>query len=291
MEKVKLLVIVKSAPQYTERRVKVRGNWLGQYSVREAWTHGQQKGAQRSKPVGVPVQISESLIFYVAAYFVVGRSKDPAVRRRVAKEQEQHGDVFEADPIDDYETMTSKTQWTLMWSLKQDYTYLAHVDDDAVLIFSNFLPWLAGQPRQKFYAGHQHLWLGVKRCDTPEQIKKNCVPPAAYPVRPGHDDYPPFASGFAYVISRDAAASAPQHALAHLSGPGLPGNVEDAMLGVLLDEANIHLTNVKEFYHWQHDGGRCPASYKLLVLGNAPDYVLDYIARNEKNKQPLCTGL
>ena len=92
-------------------------------------------------------------------------------------------------------------------------------------------------------------------------------------------------------MSRDAVASASQHALAHMSTPGLPGNVEDTMIGLLLSEAGIRLTHVKEFRHWTYDGGYCPASYKRLVVGNAPDYVLERIAKNEKNKQPLCSGL
>ena len=158
---LKLLVTVKSAPQNTERRKKIRTNWLNYCTVRKnVWLSDRypvDSGTFKRQSGGTDVSrhASKTVTFDVTCFFMVGQSKDKKVTQRLSDEQKASGDLRQLDVLDKYDRLTSKTLTILHWSLQHHSDYLLQVDDDTMVFFSNLLPWLATQPRKKFYAGHK----------------------------------------------------------------------------------------------------------------------------------------
>ena len=233
---------------------------------------------------------SKTVTFDVTCFFMVGQSKDKKVTQWLSDEQNAFEDIRQLDVLDKYDRLTSKTLTILHWSLQHHYDYLLQVDDDTMVFFSNLLPWLATQPRKKLYAGHKmrNRDLSIIWCE--KKVDKNCVHKFVFPFL--RDMYPPFANGFGYVLSRDVVTAVLSRGIAHLiTFPGLPGNVDDAMVGLLANETNVSLVPVKEIVHWSRCGRRCPHGYKLLVVGEAPQPALGRLALNERHGLDLCTGL
>ena len=271
-----LLVVVKTAPGNAGRRRLVRTLWAAKCARGELFFPSDGGGAEN-----------------VRCVFVVGGG-DSAKRRSLDEEQRQHGDLILAPMVDTYGTMTSKTMWTLQWSIRSYcFRHLMMIDDDAVVLFSRLLPFLStthAQRQSNFYTGHSHWGHLVYHCKV--KPHPNCVDPTIYPAT----KFPPFASGFSYILSRDAVEKAVQMALVHVSQPlTLPGNTEDAMVAHVLAEAGVHLQNHRGFLHWQSTEERCPAvssfDKEVVVVGNADDYVLQQVAENDAKGVPLCSGL
>lgn len=269
-----LLVVVKTGPgeKYLKRRNLTRDLWMRR--CRSGRLFG---SAKMTSPKSLAVE----------CLFLSGESNDQHITAALKREAAQHGDLYVAPFQDNYKAMTAKTQWSLLWSLIQPKTfdYILMIDDDAYVAFSNFLPWLLEKPREKFYSGHLHFNRKVVHCHR-DPTHPNCIDFNLLP----HAFYPPFASGFAYVLSRDAAAASVQRTVARAT-QGLPGNVEDAVLGMLLQESAIALQPEEGFVHWVDEHRRCPRQAVVLVVGNAPEDVLTNLARNELHGEPMCHRL
>ena len=276
--KLVLLVIVKTGPDYFKRRENVRALWFDKCR--------NETLISKSSPASVRYAAEQ---IAVHCLFVAGQPADAEVKKKLEDEVlKKKGDLFLAPVKDNYEMMTVKTQWILLWAVTnmdpaQRWDYVMMIDDDAFVAFTKFLPWLLGQPRRGFYAGHQHFARGVYRCET-DPGHPNCVYRNVYP----ENVYPPFASGFGYIISRDVARLSVLRAITRIKKPGLPGNVEDAMLGVMLRESGIQLINHPGFIHWWDEGRSCRSGKDLLVVGNAPPAVLEQLRKNEQDQVDLC---
>ena len=275
---ISLLVMVKTGPTYFERRETVRSLWLDRCRRKRLIPPGASARARHA-----------ASLVNVSCLFVTGQSPQADVRRKVDAEVHSKGDLFSAPVPDGYATMTTKTQWILLWSLLDSsrwYDYVLLIDDDAFVAFTNFLPWLVKQPRKRFYAGHQHYERNVYRCED-NPTHPNCVYRDMYPA----DTYPPFASGFGYIMSRDVVKQSVLRAIVRTKRPGLPGNVEDAMLGVLMEEAGVAVSDQPGFVHWIDESGNCQNGDNILLIGNAPENVLRVLRSNEENNRDLCTNV
>ena len=284
-----LLVVVKTGPRYFERRNITRRLWLNRCRGKQLAPQRQQR--MRREDPSMQAQNHRSSLeerIGIECLFLTGQSTEENINAELRREGMLHKDLIVAPLQDGYDVMSAKTQWTLVWSLlgsRRNFEYVLLVDDDTYVVFSNLIPWLLEQPRQEFYAGHLHYDRQVKHCHRfPHH--RNCVDQEAF----GEAAYPPFASGFAYILSRDAAISSVLRTVAKSSRP-LPGNVEDAMLGVLLRESGIHLTAEEGFVHWVDESRRCTHRAAILVVGNAPGQILERMAMNEQQGIALCTGL
>eukprot|EP00117_Sycon_ciliatum_P030283 scpid66466/ scgid23914/ Lactosylceramide 1,3-N-acetyl-beta-D-glucosaminyltransferase A; Lactotriaosylceramide synthase A; UDP-GlcNAc:beta-Gal beta-1,3-N-acetylglucosaminyltransferase 5A len=274
-----LLLVVKTGPTYFERREITRNLWLSQC------TSGNIFGSDDTLTVEERQMVKQVT---VECLFLTGASENSTVMARLREEVAKKGDLFLAPFVDGYGKMTAKTQWCLTWSLVREkrYDYLLMVDDDAYVSFRSFIPWLLEQPRHGFYSGHLHYNRVVYHCAKyPEH--PNCVDT---PLLKGQRQYPHFASGFAYVISHDVAALSVLEVMRYIS-EGLPGNVEDAMLGTLLYAAGVSMRDERGFVHWADENRRCPLGARVLIVGNAPIDVLTTLSENDRTGKPICFGI
>ncbi|XP_065190035.1 uncharacterized protein LOC135820911 [Sycon ciliatum] len=305
VERVRLKVLVKTGPKNGQQRSNVRFNWVDKCNLgllhrkRLNAEHGRvQYGRQLSLLKDVYYNIpghkyvgeGGRTILDVACMFVTGRDANAAENARLQQEFDENGDIMMGNFTDSYDVMTAKTVWMLQWSVETlQYDYVMLIDDDATIIWSNFVPLVLASARERLYCGHQHTTLGAKHCENDtkgEMLKKNCVSWKQY----NKADYPPFASGFAYFVSRDVARVIVRSALLRLTTPGLPGNVEDAMVGVLAKDGGIDLTPSPRFVHYGHDNvpRACRQQPAPAVFGNAEQYILNTLTSKGKNGQLLC---
>ncbi|XP_065175349.1 uncharacterized protein LOC135805264 [Sycon ciliatum] len=275
-------ILVKTGPTYFERRELTRKLWFNRCRSR----HFVPDGPKADEHMDVLKNVRTLCQFYT------GQSESADVMTRLRAEVESKEDVFVAPIMDGYDTMTSKTLWALHWYQLQQPTsdYLMLVDDDAYVVFENLLVWLMQQPRKRLYTGSPHPEQNrdVVRCALYSR-SKNCINDNHMAVIKDKT-YPPFASGFSYIVSRDIAIHAVRQALTQASS-ALPGNVEDAMLGFLLHKAGASLTRAPGFLHWKLMHGKCSRSTPLLVVGNVPMTTLMKMARNERLGKNPCYGL
>ncbi|XP_065194981.1 uncharacterized protein LOC135826279 [Sycon ciliatum] len=285
VQSLSLLLIVKTGPDYFQRRQVTRRLWFSRC------TSGQLYGNRSD--LTLKKQWMMKLVT-VECLFLIGNSANATVMRKLKEEIAQKGDVFLAPFADGYDRMTSKTQWSLMWSLRRDnhYDYLMMVDDDAYIVLHHLIPWLLSQPRHEFYSGHLHKNRGMIHCSSSassRQRHQNCVDGSS-PVFKGKRQYPPFASGFAYILSRDVVQLSVQEVVRYVSDV-IPGNIEDAVLGTLLNGAGVSLRDEKGFVHWADERGRCPANVTIIVVGNARANDLAKLEENDRTGKAICFGL
>ncbi|XP_065190044.1 uncharacterized protein LOC135820915 [Sycon ciliatum] len=305
VERVRLKVLVKTGPKNGQRRRNVRFNWVDECNLgllhrkrlnaeHDRVQYGRQLSLLKDAYYNIPgheyVGEGGRTILDVACMFVTGRDANAAENARLQQEFDENGDIMMGNFTDSYGVMTAKTVWMLQWSVETlQYDYVMLIDDDATIIWSNFVPLVLASARERLYCGHQHTTLGVKHCEDDtngEMLKKNCVSWKQY----NKADYPPFASGFAYFVSRDVARVIVRSALLRLTTPGLPGNVEDAMVGVLAKDGGIDLTPSPRFVHYEHDNvpRACRQQPAPAVFGNAAQYILNTLTSKGKNGQLLC---
>ncbi|XP_065194948.1 uncharacterized protein LOC135826248 [Sycon ciliatum] len=285
VQSLSLLLIVKTGPDYFQRRQVTRRLWFSRC------TSGQLYGNRSDLTLKKQWMMKQVT---VECLFLIGTSADFTVMTKLKEEIAQKGDVFLAPFADGYDRMTSKTQWSLMWSLRRDnhYDYLMLVDDDAYVVFRHLIPWLLSQPRHEFYSGHLHKNRGMINCSSSpssRQSHPNCVDGSS-PVFKGKRQYPPFASGFAYILSRDVVQVSVQEVVRYVSDV-IPGNIEDAVLGTLLNGAGVSLRDEKGFVHWADELGRCPVNVTIIVVGNARANDLAKLEENDRTGKPICFGL
>ncbi|XP_065182551.1 lactosylceramide 1,3-N-acetyl-beta-D-glucosaminyltransferase A-like [Sycon ciliatum] len=279
-----VLLIVKTGPGYFKRRQITRDLWFSRCTSGDLF--GDSKSLNWTEH-----QLLKDV--NVECLFLAGVSEKKDVMEALRKEKETKGDIFLAPFVDNYHRMTAKTQWTLLWSLQREkpYDYIMLVDDDTYIVFRQLLPWLLRQPRQRLYSGHRHgnnNLVPVVLCSA-DPRNPNCIKKLPAFLK-GRSTYAPFAAGFAYVLSRDVVSLVVQDALQYITdGDGLPGNVEDAMVGGLANSTGVSLRDEPGFIHYMDE--KCSADTLILVLGNAPSRVLVKMMVNEEAGKPVCFQL
>eukprot|EP00117_Sycon_ciliatum_P000697 scpid40443/ scgid6662/ Lactosylceramide 1,3-N-acetyl-beta-D-glucosaminyltransferase A; Lactotriaosylceramide synthase A; UDP-GlcNAc:beta-Gal beta-1,3-N-acetylglucosaminyltransferase 5A len=266
-----LFVAIKSGPARVERRNRLREMWV------QSCLNGEASHAARKKKS------------FVSCAFVVGKANAETLRKDVIAEQKEHNDMILAPMPEGYSRMTAKSLWIFLWfHSNHQHHFLMITEDDALVMFNTLLPWIGVQPRARFYAGHYHAAPIVYRCPDAANTNPDCVSREAY----SKDLYPRFASSFAYVVSRDITLLAAHTALGRIAFPGLPGNAEAAMVGVLLDENGIDLVDAKAFINYRLE--MCPeiaGTGDIMVVGNAPQDIMEKLAENIDHKKPVCAGV
>ncbi|NXH52374.1 B3GN5 glucosaminyltransferase, partial [Rhabdornis inornatus] len=202
-----LLILVPSAPAHRERRLAVRDTWGGPWG---------ESGTPPSRTVfvlGVPPSSSSS-----------------DTQRELLAEWRQHGDILQGDFGDTYANLTWKTLLLLRWARAccEGAAFLLKADDDvfvnAPAVATHLATWPAAPPR--LYLGRVHWGVAPNR----DPRSRHHVPAAIY----GAARYPPYCSGTAYVLSRQAATAV----LA--AAPALPLALpEDVWVGVAAGRAGL----------------------------------------------------
>ncbi|XP_075527611.1 beta-1,3-galactosyltransferase 5-like [Dermacentor variabilis] len=134
--------------------------------------------------------------------FLLGKTQDPEVQRKVFAEQGLYGDIVQGDFLDTYRNLTYKTVMLIRWArekcsgvsfvLKTDDDMLVSVWDLAVVVNS-----LEGVKRTMWGYLHRHS-TPIRNVSSKWYVSRKEYAP---------DTYPPFLSGTGYLISGDSIAA------------------------------------------------------------------------------------
>lgn len=133
---VSILVIVKSAVNYFERRESIRKTWylngnIGSYKFKTVFFVG---ACDQINPVPAKLLQTKGFSHWTPAH----------CRDEIAKESKLFGDIIQSSGIDSYYNNTVKTFMTLRWIHERCPTDFAlAIDDDYVVEIDNFLDYVA----------------------------------------------------------------------------------------------------------------------------------------------------
>ena len=151
---------------------------------------------------------------------------------------QMRGDVVPLAVPDDYPHLGQKVLAALQWALNHVETkYILKADEDTWVHVDRLTSWLhdlAANPAGGWYGG-----MAVRA--TVERTGKWAVASDQYAA----SEYPPYAKGGGYVLSRTAAARIVDAIRSGLSP--LLSNVEDATIGLAAVALNISLTHIAGF--------------------------------------------
>ncbi|EDV26775.1 uncharacterized protein TRIADDRAFT_4648, partial [Trichoplax adhaerens] len=207
-----LVLVINSRPTNHQRRKNIRMTWGNNTAI-------------------------NNLIGTTSAWrlvFVIGRSNVTKIQQAVEKEASYYQDLVMGTFTDNYANLTLKTVFAMKWA--QHYCkpfYLFKGDDD---IFLN-------APRLMEYVGYQLLgnstnfWVGRVNKQLGQLLvvrkkgHKYYVPYSDY----GKRFFPPFCSGFAYIMSADVVTKM----LSVQPSVKLLKMVDDAYLGILAEKVKV----------------------------------------------------
>lgn len=224
--RLKLLVLVTSAPSHGAARAAVRLTW-GHYAARAD----------------------------VALAFVLG-APPAALRAAVEAEDALYGDVIVGRSLDSYSNLTLKTLSMLEWT----DTYcpraprLLKTDDDMFINIPRLLEFAAARANAT-----RTVWGKVVRKSLPKRTTKSkyYVSPVQFPGKV----FPDFATGPAYLLTADCVrallAAAPAEPYVRL---------EDVFVtGVLASKLNITRRHAPEFYNKKVAAHPCAIQRGLAI--------------------------
>ncbi|NXH93041.1 B3GT4 galactosyltransferase, partial [Edolisoma coerulescens] len=200
-----LLILVPSAPSHSSQRLAVRDTWGG------SWGHS--GATPRARTV-----------------FVLGAAPSPPSQRELLGEWRRHGDILQGDFGDTYGNLTRKTLLLLRWarSCCGGVPFLLKADDDVFVNVPAVATYLATwrHPPAQLYLGRVHWGVVPNR----DPRSRHHVPEGLYPA----PRFPPYCSGTAYVLSRQAATAVLEAApRVPLVGP------EDVWVGLCARRAGV----------------------------------------------------
>ncbi|NXT72789.1 B3GT5 galactosyltransferase, partial [Chaetops frenatus] len=182
-----LLLLIPSAAAHLERRSAVRHTWGGAAPPGGHTWPGALPGALRTRSV-----------------FVLGTGGSPWRQREVLREWRRHGDILQGDFPDTYANLTWKTLLLLRWARAccAGAPFLLKADDDVFVnvaaVATHLAAWPAAPP-PRLYLGRVHRGVAPNR----DPRSRHHVAVATYAA----PSFPPYCSGTAYVLSRQAAAA------------------------------------------------------------------------------------
>lgn len=130
------------------------------------------------------------------------------------------------------------------------FQYLLVANQDILVNWQTFFPWLAASPSRNFYAGSPVQSMKVPR----DQSAKFYVPEKVYSA----NEYPPMANGYGYVMSSDVV----YRILAIADKEAVVG-ADDAMVGLLASRLGISVTPVSGF----REATACSEKFPMLLSG------------------------
>ncbi|XP_027767165.1 beta-1,3-galactosyltransferase 4-like, partial [Empidonax traillii] len=174
-----LLVLVPSAPSHLPRRLAVRDTW--------------GRPPPTTTPSSPPV---------TRTLFVLGVPPTPNSQRELLREWRLHGDLLQGDFGDSYSNLTLKTLLLLRWALTccGGAPFVLKADDDTFVnppAIATYL--LSPSTPRRLYLGRVHWRVAPDR----DPRSRHHVPARLY----RDSAFPPYCSGTAYVLSRQAAAA------------------------------------------------------------------------------------
>ncbi|GFS01014.1 beta-1,3-galactosyltransferase 1-like [Elysia marginata] len=208
-------VIIPSTPDDVKTRDVIRETW-GSVALGLRWP---------GKPLSLTVRIT----------FVLGVTDKN--NRNV--EDVLHDDILQFDVAETYRNLTRKILLSLQWVLSscKDVQYVVKVDQDTFANLPLLLSFLKHHGEGNSIYGYIYPGGSVNRGTTGWGVSKEL-----YPL----DQFPVYASGTAYVMSKSAVETLIEMSPHFLSIP-----IEDAFItGVLATAGSVDRVHVDGFTHW-----------------------------------------
>jgi hypothetical protein len=209
---VKLLIIIISAPGHFNQRAAIRLTW-GHYTLRSD----------------------------VAIAFLIGKTDDEDVKKKMELEMNLYDDILLANFKDSYKNLTLKTmamlEWTSSYCSKADY--LLKADDDMFINVGNLLKFIESKGEEdkkepKFYGRLVEGWKPVRSEDSQYFLPFDQF---------SESTFPDFVTGPAYLFSTGIVQS--------FFEKGMESRflqLEDVfMTGVIAEAMNVTRVRVAEF--------------------------------------------
>ncbi|KAG7301702.1 hypothetical protein JYU34_014679 [Plutella xylostella] len=168
---MRLMMLICSAPSHFHRRLAIRLTWGYKANRRD-----------------------------IAVAFLLGQTESYRINQLIDQEDKLWGDVIRGQFIDTYSNMTLKTLSLLDWvsAYCQLVPRILKVDDDVFINVPKLLDFITAQADSVWT-----IWGNVRSTYSPnrERGSKYYVSKVIYPS----NEYPPFASGPAYLMTSDVA--------------------------------------------------------------------------------------
>ncbi|XP_041472218.1 beta-1,3-galactosyltransferase 5-like [Lytechinus variegatus] len=228
--RIKLLVLVKSAPSHRSHRD----------AIRETYASGIKE-----------YRVSARVLF------VLGNTEDEQDRKAIGVEAELYGDVLQVDFTDHYYNLTIKLVMSLKWVVNfcRDTEFVMSIDDDVMLDVVTLVQDLEALPMERqsdFFLGKPNTYPPNRNVFSKWYIPRELYPEDTYPVSP---------FGHGYVMSQDVVQKLYEASTECL--PRVP--FDDVYCGMLLQRRNIEIVNRLNFYKELHPKRRSK-DYVMLEL-------------------------
>lgn len=248
---IHLLILVKSSLNHFDRRRTIRQTW-----------------GFENRFSDVPTR----------TVFVLGKSYDIDLEKRIKEEHEQYGDIVQYDFIDEYYNNTIKTMNAIKWASTHcnDSRFYFFSDDDMYVSIKNVLRYLRNPTEYPEYLSKEvkgkqskHilpldivLFTGYVFHSSPlrHQISKWYVSLSEYP----YHMWPPYVTAGAYMLSNAALAK-----FYYGSSYVKRFRFDDIYLGLLSKKLNIKPLHCKHIYFYKKHYSI--SSYKYVIASHGYD--------------------
>ncbi|KAH7971145.1 hypothetical protein HPB49_019502 [Dermacentor silvarum] len=134
--------------------------------------------------------------------FLLGKTSDQELQRKVFAEHDSYGDIVQGDFVDCYRNLTYKTVMLMRWAREKcsDANFVLKIDDDMLLGVWDFAVVVNGLVGVK-----RSMWGNLNSDPRPNRYVSQKWYVSRQEYAP--DTYPPFLSGTAYLISGDSIAT------------------------------------------------------------------------------------
>lgn len=253
---IRLVMIVKSAVNNYNRRMAIRNSW-----------------GHEERFSDVPLK----------RLFILGKSGTPALMEDVKREQENFGDIVQADFLDTYYNNTVKTMMAYKWAVHHcsNANFYLFSDDDMYVSVKNVLRFVRNPTQYPDYlrssedAKVADFRNKVTQYELPETVKlfsgfvfvaaphrhqcsKWYVSLDEYP----YDKWPPYVGGGAYILSKEALKA--MHYASYFTEHF---RFDDIYLGLLAKKLDLEPFHHNEFYVFKKPYNRTTFKYVLASHG------------------------
>lgn len=175
--------------------------------------------------------------------FVVSQSSNATIRKLIQREAALYGDLVITNIVEHVKNLTRKTLFGMQWAAKHCKSVFVYKGDDDVFVNAPKLyHHLTGVRRsnayKKFFLGRLAERTALKPCRL--KTHKYYVSPEDYQA----DTFPPFASGFAYVLSYDVL----KQMLTVVPKVKILQSIDDVYVGILASKINVRPRNHPGFH-------------------------------------------
>ena len=213
-----LLMMVKSACGLKDRRDAIRKTW----------------GDENWAKVNLGVNIRR--------FFLLGDCTSDELRKAVAEEDKEYGDILQWNFFDSFRNLTLKDCLFLQWYARycEGVPYIFKGDDDVFVNTKNIVKLLKNLP----VSNRDDLFMGSVLDGSPRILDPTWKYYVSYNLYP-EKIYPPYVSGGGFVMSNKMAVRLFQASLKERMIP-----IDDAFLGILLKHINVRPQNHRTFKSW-----------------------------------------